>query len=362
MSYRFTRYQPKYREEVVRLQTVLWGPDLALNTAYLTWKYEQNPYLDEPLIYLALHNERVVGMRGLFGAQWEIGRSGQTVILPCAGDTTIAPDHRNRGLLRQLLQFIQSDKALSAFPYMLSLSAGAPVYFCSLSEGWRLIGAYGAVARTSLIGKLLRSERLRSMARPWQDHPAVKKVLSVAAHLRRPSAPRAHIQSSSHPRAEDMARLVERTDRADKIRQRKDSRFYGWRFGSPLSRYRFYYRQANGLEGFLVLNTRLAVGPVHLVDWAASTPEVLTDLLKAAVQDFASLEIWSATLPETMVATLGELGFTPAESILPDTAYRPSLLAQRLSAASLDGKWSLAGRDVSDLKNWELRMVCSDQY
>jgi hypothetical protein len=74
------------------------------------------------------------------------------------------------------------------------------------------------------------------------------------------------------------------------------------------------------------------------------------------------LEIWSATLPETMVATLGELGFTPAESILPDTAYRPSLLAQRLSAASLDGKWSLAGRNVSDLENWELRMVCSDRY
>ena len=111
-----------------------------------------------------------------------------------------------------------------------------------------------------------------------------------------------------------------------------------------------------------MLNTRLAVGPVHLVDWATSTPEVLTDLLKAAVQDFGSLEIWSATLPETMVATLGELGFTPAESILPDTAYRPSLLAQRLNAAWLDDKWSLAGRDVSDLKTWELRMVCSDQY
>ena len=75
-----------------------------------------------------------------------------------------------------------------------------------------------------------------------------------------------------------MARLVERTDRADKIRQRKDSRFYAWRFGSPLSR------------------------------------------------------------------------------------YRPSLLAQRLNAAWLDDKWSLAGRDVSDLKTWELRMVCSDQY
>ena len=85
MSYRFTRYQPKYREEIVRLQSVLWGPDLALNAAYLTWKYEQNPYLDEPLIYLALENERVVGMRGFYGTQWQIGRSGQIVVLPCTG-------------------------------------------------------------------------------------------------------------------------------------------------------------------------------------------------------------------------------------------------------------------------------------
>ena len=66
-----------------------------------------------------------------------------------------------------------------------------------------------------------------------------------------------------------------------------------------------------------MLNTRLAVGPVHLVDWAASNPEVLTDLLQAAVQDFGSLEIWSITLPKVMLASLGELGFTPGETPTP---------------------------------------------
>ena len=80
MSYHFTRYQPKYREEIIQLQTALWSPDLALNSAYLAWKYDQNPYLNQPLIYLALQNERVVGMRGLNGAQWEIAQTGQTVI------------------------------------------------------------------------------------------------------------------------------------------------------------------------------------------------------------------------------------------------------------------------------------------
>jgi hypothetical protein len=360
MSYHFTRYQPKYREEIIQLQTALWSPDLALNSAYLAWKYDQNPYLNEPLIYLALQNERVVGMRGLYGAQWEIAQTGQTVILPCTGDTIIAREHRNRGLLRQLLQFQHADRALTAFPYMLSFSAGAPVYFCLLSEGWRVIGAYGTLVRPTPIGKLLKSERLKS----WARHPAINTLWRVAAHLRHTSLWRAHIQGSLELRAEDMASLVARTCRPDKIRQHKDSRYYAWRFRSPLRWYKFFYWQKTTLEGFLVLrrNSRFTAGPVQLVDWAATTPEVLTELLQAALQDvgLGSLEIWSATLPEAMVATLGELGFTPAES--PASVYRPALLGRCLNAALLDRKWSLAGWDIGDLENWDLRMVYSDQY
>lgn len=131
----------------MQLQTALWGPDLTMNANYLTWKYEQNPYLDESLIYLALHKERVVGMRGLCGAQWEIGHTGQSVIMPCAGDTTTDLEHRGRGLMRQILQFTQTDTALAVFPYMLGLSA----------------------RRTRL---LLRLERRLATLRPLRDYAA----------------------------------------------------------------------------------------------------------------------------------------------------------------------------------------------
>jgi hypothetical protein len=100
MDYRIVRYESRYRDGILRLQTHLWGPDLTVNSNYLTWKYEENPYLDVPLIHLALHDDRVVGMRGLWGARWEIGLTGKQIVLPCAGDTTIAPKHRKRGLLR----------------------------------------------------------------------------------------------------------------------------------------------------------------------------------------------------------------------------------------------------------------------
>jgi hypothetical protein len=336
MSYHFKRYQPKYKDEIVHLQSALWGPDLALNSAYLSWKYEENPYINQPLIYLALQNERVVGMRGLCGAQWEIGRTGQSVVLPCAGDTVIAQEHRNRGLLRQLLQFMHTDTALTAFPYMLNFSATAPVYFCSLSEGWRVIGAYGSLVRTAPIHGLVKSEWLES----------------------------GHIQTSLEARAEEMASLIARIDRPDKICQHKDSRYFAWRFRSPLSRYQFFYWKKTTLEGFLVLSTPLTAGEIYLVDWAATNPEVLRDLLQAAVQDagLASLMIWSATLPDTMVAILREQGFAPAKSPLPVPVYRKAVLGRCLNSALLDCEWSLAGRDVTDIENWQLCMVASDAY
>jgi hypothetical protein len=366
MSYRFTRYHPKYREGVVQLQTALWGSNLAINSDYLAWKYEQSPYLDEPLIHLALHNDRVVAMRGFCGAQWEIGHTGQVVIMPCTADTTIAPEHRRRGLLRQLLRFSDTDKALSAFPYILGLSAGAPVYFCALSEGWRVIGSYGTMVRTAPIRKLLQSGRLKNLARRFKHHSSIAKLLSVATQLRRPHSPLGHIQITTEPRPEAMARLVERTDRPDKIRHVKDQRYYAWRFRSPLSSYRFFYWQKNTLDGFLVLQKSIlpAAGPAHIVEWAATNREVLIELLQAAVQytGLGTIELWAATLPDEMVAFLCEQSFTKGESHLPDTAYRPGILGRCMNTAMLDREWSHAGRALTDLDNWELRMIYSDQY
>ncbi len=71
MEYELLKYRPELKEQILKLQThlwSLWSPDLALNRAYFEWKYDQNPYIDQPLIYVALCNGEVVGMRGLMGA------------------------------------------------------------------------------------------------------------------------------------------------------------------------------------------------------------------------------------------------------------------------------------------------------
>src|SRR5262249_36975392 len=105
--YEIKPYVRDFRSQVAGLQRHLWNGSLSRNTAYLAWKYEQNPYLPDPLIYLAVDQGKVVGMRGVFGSCWEIGT--ERFVVPCADDFVIAPAHRQRGLFGRIMSAAVTD-------------------------------------------------------------------------------------------------------------------------------------------------------------------------------------------------------------------------------------------------------------
>ena len=79
-THKIRKYTPADRLQIVRLQRHLWSRDLAVNSEHLRWKYEQNPYVARPLIYMAVHEGEVVGMRGVYGARWQVGEPARDVL------------------------------------------------------------------------------------------------------------------------------------------------------------------------------------------------------------------------------------------------------------------------------------------
>src|SRR2546423_1509931 len=132
MSVEVVRYQPRLRDALLELQRHHWSPDPDLNAAYLAWKYERNPYLQTQLIHLAVSDGRVMGMRGLHGARWEAGRAGESFLAPCAGDTVVAPEYRNHGVLAAILRAGADDLAASGIGCALNFSARAATQLGSL--------------------------------------------------------------------------------------------------------------------------------------------------------------------------------------------------------------------------------------
>ena len=348
-GYTFTGYRPELRAQVLDLQTYLWSPDRAVNAAYFEWKYERNPYLREPLIHLACRDGEVVAMRGFFGARWEAGRPGRAVDAPCAGDLVVAPAHRRRGLVPRLMMFAHADLATRGHALAFNLSAGRATFLASLRTGWRTTTSLEPLERR--VGAVHEPGLLGSAGDPFATLDAAGGSVSGAVEL------------AATPRPGAMAALVARRPSDGRVRHVRDARYFAWRFGNPLSRYRFLYWYDRRLEGYLVLRAALArERPVSLVDWEGDSVRVRAALLEAALEwgRFPNMRAWGAMLDGPERDLLERHGFRPPVRS-PDRppSHASTVLVRSFGATGL-GAWTLAGRRLLHLASWDLRLIYSD--
>jgi GNAT superfamily N-acetyltransferase len=390
MEYQIARYSPEYESQIIELQTRHnWGPEVGLNAAYLKWKYDDNPYLKHikpRLIYMALCDGQVVGMRGIYGAKWQIGYPPQTLPVLGAGDLVIAPGHRNRGLFTKIMQAALDDLSGVGCKFVLNLSASPVAFLGSLAMGWRSVGSLQNVRwrgrRGTSTSRVVRyAKRLpffRSASRRvcrYMNGPAFHSVakkldpfyfMDRSAQRRlREINPDVTIQET--PRSEDMAELVKSIGSDGRLRHVRDYQYFAYRFQNPLAMYRFFFWGATKLEGYLILQK--SIYPYHrgvsIVDWEATNARVRADLLQAAIHcgqwyGFGSLLIWSATLPDETIALLQKSDFKSSENSGSITRFGPTVLIRPVHDEMLKGDYYFADRRLLDLANWDLRKIYSD--
>ena len=356
MAYEIVPYAPGLEPQIIQLQTHLWGGDMARNTAYLHWKYIDNPFLDEVLIRVALCDGRAVAMRGLFGALWEVDGSAPRHLLPYADDFVVVPEHRNRGVASQVMKAALDAGSQRGFPFAVSLSAGAVTFVSSLAAGWRAAGSYQSAWRAMKPTRW--SERLGALRRAFAPRGVFERLDRAAGQRA------AQVSLSSEPRPQAMADLVARLPWDGRIRHVRDAAYLGWRFRNPLHEYRFLFWEERGLQGYLVLQRYLSERAdqscVSIVDWEAADEGVRAGLLQAALDwgRFARVHVWTINASEPVRALQRRHGFAAADA---DgvRARSSGLLVRRLVDARSGEPWTLGRRDLLDIADWDLRMLYS---
>jgi GNAT superfamily N-acetyltransferase len=358
----------------------MWGADLTVNAAYLEWKHFDNPYVDRPILYLALCQDQVVGMRGMFGTRWQIGRPRQLLNCVSDADAVIHPAHRRRGLLERMTQLTLDDLASSAYEYVVTLSANQFSGANNLKLGWRNVGLLEAA---HWYPKRRQGSRFRRFVRQLPILPSLYRRLrrhedGISPGTRSPfdtldeNGDRVRrekgvpVAIASAPRPEAMAELHDRIDSGERLHHVRDPQFFAWRFRNPLSTYRFLFWEESKLEGYLVLQTRADQsdnGWVTIVDWEASSLKVRADLLRAATErgNFGVLAAWTATLPNSARNLLGECGFSVLGRA-EDAVYQKSLLMRTTRPSLMQADWTFANRRLLDMSNWDLRAIDSDDF
>lgn len=348
------RYDERHREAVLRLRATFHGIASAWNEAHFDWQQLDNPWGNEPPIYLAFCGARAVAMRGLLDGAWEVGRPGMTFRAPHLAGTLLEPDHRRSGLFAALNQVVEADLRDRGFSFAFSFSAGPAAHLANLAAGWRAVAPYREIKRPP------------SLAGPRLDRRLVRNLKRSTVFLYRESG---NIELTSEALPEEMARLaLEGWD--GRVRHVRDERFFRWRYNDPSSRYRFLYLRENGeLWGFLALQRNARPIPsrqLHMVDWEAGTEDVRAALLSAAVRYAEAwqfpIKTWAATLPPDSKAAAHRQGFSAAIAVASLGDSHPAALIKGLGPEAGEGPWECHGYPLEDPASWDLRMVYSDAY
>lgn len=347
-SYECVRYEPGHRDLVLDLQSHHWGPERDLNDRLFAWKYEQNPWRRDPLVYLVFHGSQLVAMRGFYGSRWEAGAPREEFEIPSAADLVILESHRDRGIYTQLMQRALADIAREPSPFLFNLSAGPAARLGAITMGWREIGPIPVVRWSS--------PRRSGTGTPSDPFATIDGLLSRGGQDVRES-----VWLAAHAQAEAMASLVRHRPYDGRIRHVRDTAYFAWCFRHPRRRFRFLFHRGQGdIDGYLVLAVSLHHdSPVKIVDCEGS-PEVVTALLSAAVQDCGLQRVvaWRPTIAQASAADLNRLGFVelPVKSVA--EPYTTVLMMPNARPAT--APWTLAGRDVVDPRHWDLRQAFGD--
>jgi hypothetical protein len=367
-------YRPAHKRGVVALQRELWSTDARANTRYFDWKYEGRPRPAEPLLYLALHEGEVVGMRGFHEATLEAGTPSRRFRVLMAGDALIAPAHRDRGLVPRIMALAHADLAGSGYPWLVSYAGANRINTLGLlTLGWRSAGPVRPMGLIS--ARAARDARLRStlaelpvlwrlsdarfFASAGQRHP-FRQLDAAAARVE--SQP---LRLERTPRIDAMVELVERLGHDGRIRYVRDGDYLAWRFRNPLSSYRFlYWEEAGRLEGYLVLGRRTSdLGGwdrVYVADLEASRMDVRAALLSAALRwgRFPDVVTWTASLNAEELELLRREHFVPVD---PQDTSRgcPCILVRPATGDAAGAEWMLGGRAILEPASWDIRALYS---
>jgi len=345
-------YDSAWGQQVAELMVHLWGADVQANLAYLRWKYEGNPYAEQPLALVALHQGQVVSFRGYSPLPFRVAGTGDALIVLCPGDTCVHPDQRMAGLSVRM-----GKAALRAYAgrYRLLMN-----WSCTKSSlpGYRKMGFLALTEKTYLT----RAGPLGTL----RYLLAVKAVRPAAQSCVRYGRT-GNLVIASAPRVGEMAALARREEAVPgTLVLCRDEAFLVWRFASPRGRYVFYYLlQDNAMVGYLAVGLSPNNRRAFLLDYGEAEPGRLAEILRSILQmrHFDVLSVYTFGLTAGQRRMLEKLGFGVAGLItFLETRQkgRIPLLVRPVKETFGDEDLLVHGIDVRRIEHWSLKPIGSD--
>lgn len=356
-SYTFRKFEAGDKPDFLSLYRTVFGESAKIR---FDWKYGENPYVDEPPIYIAEDETgELIGARGHFGLPLRMGDTSGTGLVPC--DTMVHPDHRREGVFTAMTKLAIQEYARSDhwcffnFPNHLSRPADEKL-------GWQPVGNVPIWVRindATTVAESAGSETIRSFAEVAD--PVIRLAHSVTAESARRFG---SVTRHTEPPLDFLTALT--TDEAvEQIQLDRSREYFDWRFATQSGRqYSFYTtRTAADAGAALITATEtsgdctittimdLITGPVD----SRTDHGMIFDLLSAVTDDMTGsdmIQVFGGGIPKVPLLRTGFLS----------SAYPPLSTihtAQELYVYDL-GDGPVSTTELLEIDNWGLSFAVVD--
>lgn len=346
------RYRPADRAEVASLYEQVCGGN---GSAWLSWTYEDNPYLNHVPMAVATVEGRIVAATPAVPFKLHVDTSDCLALQ--LTDSVVHPEYRTTETVARTVRHLQSVYADREPELLFRIAPGGdpPV------DDFRAVARLPTAYRVHQPRELLAADadrRERTLAR-------VLGPFERLSHRLRDTTPSTDsVTRSNHVPARTLTGLA-RDHRPAGIHAVRDPRYLAWRFGNPDWSYTTYLTGEAGVEAAAVVGERTKGGTdvVALTDIYPPAVEQRQDavrkIVRAVVADHPHADLLVAdgtALPERIRR---QTGFRRDDTRpLSWLCSAVSLFACPATGTDPDpDEWDVGGRDVSDPANWHLSLA-----
>lgn len=261
MELQYKKYSPEYKNQVIDLLDNLWHFPYEEKLAYFKWKFEDNPYTDEVLGFVALDGDRVVSYRGY--TVMPIIYKGCTYLSAALSDAVTHPDYRRKGIFQELTNY-SINEILKDDNYIVSIntSSGGPTVGGHIKLGWKPFSKREHIFRFTFRG-LLNYKLLK------KEYDINKDIATTEENWR--------YRLTTENKPSDIASMGYEYKF---ISHKRDEEFYSWRFKNPHNKFLFAYMYDgnNKLLAYMVF-AGISDARFDIVDFNCENEKYLKKLL-----------------------------------------------------------------------------------
>lgn len=261
------KFEDRYLTETIDVLGHIWKTlDFSQRMKLFVWRYLENPYLGEHFVFIALVDERVIGIAPYVTLKFHFGNEVKYVL--SAADTVIHPDFQGVGAYGKMasyaMDYVKENNERLKVACYLNLSSNHLSTPMCIKLGWTKLLPRDYLYKFSITGFIRTALRIRT-------NPATKEIAQY------------RFETDSSPRITEMIGINDVLK--SPIRSVRDNDFYSWHYRNGSFLFVYAYK-GNDLSAYIVLQ-KSSEYQYMVLEWVSDSLPTLVKAFRYATCSMA---------------------------------------------------------------------------